>query len=664
MSDILPFSGITRHGYPEPDSAEQSGTDLMVGRHLGSAFRWLRVRPGRFRGMVTRVHAWSDSLKGMDEDELKTKVRELGRQLSHKEMRIDDAALAFALVREFSWIKLRMRHFDTQIIGGWVLLNGMVAEMETGEGKTLTATLPACTAALARIPVHIITVNDYLAARDAEWMGPIYKAMGLSVGVVTQGMRLEERRNAYRCDITYGSNKAVAFDYLKDRLLMGRDTGPIRMRVERLYRDNARIDRLCLRGLCFAIVDEVDSVLIDEARTPLIISGPGAHTGEADIYQKALELAGCLRESDDYTLDSSHRKADLTDEGKERVRALSESLTGIWRGTFRRETLVRQALAATHLFVKDRDYLVKQGKVQIIDEYTGRLMSDRSWEGGIHQMIEIKEGCEMTPQNETLARISFQRFFRRYRHLAGMTGTAKEVARELWSVYRLYTVSIPSQTPIARREYRAMVYADAATKWDAVVTRIAELHARGRPVLAGTRSVKASEYLSQRLSDAGLPHQILNARQDQEEAQIIAQAGRIGQITVATNMAGRGTDIRLTPEVRELGGLHVIATERHDARRIDRQLFGRCGRQGDPGSFESVAALTDDLFAPHLETLLGRIVLSRVKSDHRLGRCLGNLFAWYAQWTVERKHFYMRRDLMKLDESVARAMAFSGPGEG
>jgi preprotein translocase subunit SecA len=494
-------------------------------------------------------------------------------------------------------------------------------------------------------------------------MRPLYEAFGLRVGTVVQGMSPDDRRRAYQCDVTYCTNKEVVFDYLKDRLVLGQQPGYIQMQLERLSGSHARIDRLLLRGLPFAIVDEADSILIDEARTPLIISGPADNSYETQVYEQALAVAKALRPGEDFTIEEGKRTLDLTEEGKHRVRDLAQPLGPVWTGTYRREEMIRQALTAMHLFCRDREYIVRDDKIQIVDEYTGRTMADRSWERGLHQLIEAKEGCKITAQNETLARISYQRFFRRYRHLAGMTGTAREVANELWSVYRLNVVPIPTNRPLARIGLPERICLTAEEKWSEIVAAISELNGQGRPVLVGTRSVAASEQLSALLTGSGLPHRVLNARQDKEEAEIIAGAGQGGRITVATNMAGRGTDISLGADVRERGGLHVIATELHDAKRIDRQLFGRCGRQGDPGSYQAIVSLEDDLLKSYGEKALGRIISGWVQNGSAYGQRTAKLFASYVQHTAQRKHFHMRRDLLKFDESMESAIAFSGRGE-
>ena len=646
--------------YPERSHTEENALDRVLAgltERIRRA-RWRGIAP--FRSIVGAVNQAAPRYDGMSLEELGWQARALRPELKSRGFQHDLVARTFALIREVAARRVEMRHFDVQLVGGYVLLQGMVAEMRTGEGKTLTATLPACTAALAGIPVHIITVNDYLAQRDAAWMAPVYRALGLKVGVIHHDMGLEERREAYRCDITYCTNKEVVFDYLRDRLEMGRRPGPIQARLERAYGKAKRLDRLRLRGLCFAIVDEADSVLVDEARTPLIISGPGDSSYEAALYRQALDLSEELEPDRDYTVDFPKRTVDLTTAGCARLEELGERVGGLWTGRVRREELVRQSLTARLLFHRDRHYVLKEGKVQIVDEYTGRTMPGRSWEGGLHQLIETKEECEVTTQTEVLGRISYQRFFRRYLTLAGMTGTAEEASRELWSVYRLPVVTIPTHKPMIRRTLPARVYATSAEKWTAVVARLAELHASGRPVLVGTRTVADSRRLSELMHEAGVPCRVLNALQDEHEADIVSRAGRLGQVTVATNMAGRGTDIKLDAEVTALGGLHVIATELHDAGRIDRQLFGRCARQGDPGSCETFVSLEDDLLHGHPHLARAARALRPKPGGARW--IVTRVFR-AAQRRAERRHYLMRRDLLKLDDSVENALAFAGRGE-
>jgi preprotein translocase subunit SecA len=475
-------------------------------------------------------------------------------------------------------------------------------------------------------------------------------------------MTLEARQAAYACDVTYCTNKEMAFDYLKDRLMLGRHQSRLQLQLERLSGAPARLQRLMLRGLCYAIVDEADSVLIDEARTPLIIAGGDAQVPAQCAYHDALTLAGQLTAGRDFMCDERERTVRLTASGQERLTVLTAGYSGFWSGQRRREAFISQALTALHLMQRDTHYLVKDGTVQIIDEFTGRIMSDRAWEHGLHQLIETKEGCVLTGVHAPLARISYQRLFRRYLRLAGMTGTAQEVRGELWSVYRLPVVTLPPHRAPQRRHLGTRVYATTDAKQAAVVAHVEQVHARGQPVLVGTRSVGASEQLSRLLTAAGLAHQVLNARQDRDEADIVARAGEPGRITVATNMAGRGTDIRLAPGVAARGGLHVLATEGHEARRIDRQLFGRCGRQGDPGSQALLVSLEDEImtvYAGRLWRWLGSAVVRALPWAHRIAACVLRR----AQWRAERQHARLRRDLLTMDEHLETALAFAGRHE-
>jgi len=457
-----------------------------------------------------------------------------------------------------------------------------------------------------------------------------------------------------------GTNKQLVFDYLKDRLMLGRDERTMQLQIEGLHAAHARTDRLLLRGLCFVIVDEVDSVLVDEARTPLIISNVADTSQEEQVYAEAVGIARQLTSGSDFAIRPREHEVELTDRGKRRATELAQPYGGVWVGPRRREELLRRALSALYLFHKDKQYLVRGGKVQIVDEYTGRIMADRSWERGLHQMIEAKEACAITGQQETLARISYQRFFRRYLRVAGMTGTAREVASELWAVYKLPVVSIPTNRKVQRRHLPDAIYVTADEKWAAIVARLHDLHAQGRPVLVGTGSVAASEHLSELLAAASLPHQVLNARQDQEEAEVVARAGERGRITVATNMAGRGTDIRLGPGVAELGGLHVLATERHDARRIDRQLFGRSGRQGDPGSYQSIVSLEDEIVTHTFKAVAAKMCRPLAREGRHLPVWLGSGLLGVAQRIAERRHARVRSELLKVDEQLRDLLAFAG----
>src|SRR5215831_4106592 len=461
MSSLTLRTEVPRGPYPERLDRPQGALDRYASQAVAPMLRRRLARRGRWIQFPSVVSRYGRELSGLADDGIRRVAETLRSELRTGTDREDRIAQTFALVREVAGRTLGERHFDVQLIGGRVLLAGMIAEMETGEGKTLTATLAACTAALAGIPVHVITVNDYLARRDAEWMGPIYRSLGLTVGVVVHGLEHAARRAAYGCDVTYVTNKEVAFDYLRDRLAVGPHASRTRLQLERLAGDEPRSGRLVLRGLCYAIVDEADSVFIDEARTPLIISGGDATGTEHRLYTTALALADGLVVGRDFSVDERDRAVRLNGAGELRLDDLAQVLGGIWAGRRRRDELVRQALTARHLFHRDRHYIVRDRKVHIIDEFTGRLMSDRSWEHGLHQLIEVKEGCPITPRHEPLARISYQRFFQRYLRLAGMTGTAREVAAELWSVYRLAVMSIPTNRPLRRHPAADALFATA-----------------------------------------------------------------------------------------------------------------------------------------------------------------------------------------------------------
>ena len=648
--------GIATGSYPEREDVRESWLDRTTSAVFGALYQ--RFGPNHLdRGFLRQVARASEGLELLTVHELSEMASVLRRDLHRNGLRPDLVASAFAVIREVSGRTLGMRHFDVQLLGGWAMMRGKVAEMETGEGKTLTATLPAATAALAGIPVHIITVNDFLVARDAAWMKPLYDVLGLSVGTILEGMSPTDRRRAYGCSITYCTNKQVVFDYLKDRLLLQQENRALHLKIEALHRADPRVSRLMMRGLCFAVVDEADSVLVDEARTPLIISGGRGAGDEERVYRQALGAARRMLAGRDYLVSERERHVDLTDLGRAHAARLTNRYGGVWNVPGHRENIVRQALAALHLYLRDKHYIVDEGQVRIVDEYTGRVMADRSWERGLHQMVEAKEGLEISGRQETLARISYQRFFRRYLRLAGMTGTAREVAGELWAVYGLNTVRIPTNRPQARKIHGDLLYPTSRAKWQAIAEQVAELHKSGRPVLVGTRSVADSEHISGLLNEAGIQHSVLNARQNRTEAEIVAQAGQPGRVTVATNMAGRGTDIRLAPGVGEAGGLFVIASERHEAGRIDRQLFGRSGRQGDPGEGQAVVSLDDEL----IRSVFGSL-LDRLRSGHLPGWLGRMLFSW-AQRTTERRHSAIRKRLLHSDESLQDLLAFSGRGE-
>lgn len=588
----------------------------------------------RLKAVVDQVCALEPELASLGDEDLSAKTGLFKSRLEKGEPLDSILSEAFAVVREVSSRLLGMRHFDVQIMGGIVLHEGNIAEMKTGEGKTLAATLPVYLNALTGEGVHVVTVNDYLAARDAEWMGPIYRALGLSCGVVVHGLSTAERRLAYACDITYGTNNQFGFDYLRDNMAVY-STGIVQRRLN------------------YAIVDEVDSILIDEARTPLIISGPSGKP--KDTYHKFAHIVRQLKEEVDYVVDEKARSVVPTEKGVARV----EKILGV-TNLYEDESMelshyLNQALRAHALMQRDRDYVVKDGKVIIVDEFTGRLMFGRRYSDGLHQAIEAKEGVRVEEESQTLATITFQNYFRMYKKLAGMTGTAATEADEFRKIYGLDVVAIPTNEPMIRVDYPDAVYATERAKFEAVVEEIADCYRLQRPVLVGTVSIEKSEKLSGMLKRRGIAHQVLNAKYHEKEAQIISKAGQQGTVTIATNMAGRGTDIVLGDGVKDLDGLHVIGTERHDARRIDDQLRGRSGRQGDPGSSRFYLSLEDDLMRLFGSDLVAGI-FERLKMDENqpLEHSMLTRAIERAQKRVEARNFDMRRRVLEYDDVMNR----------
>ncbi|MBP7503128.1 MAG: preprotein translocase subunit SecA, partial [Aquabacterium sp.] len=641
-----------------------------------------------YRRTVTKINALEPTLEGLSDDQLRAKTEEFKQRVAKGESL--DALLpeAFAVVREGSKRVFKMRHFDVQMLGGMALHNGKIAEMRTGEGKTLTATLPVYLNALTGQGVHLVTVNDYLARRDAEWMGKLYNFLGLSVGINLPQMPREDKQAAYAADITYGTNNEYGFDYLRDNMV---------------YEVADRVQR----PLNYAIVDEVDSILIDEARTPLIISGQAEDHTEMYVRINAVvpHLKKQIGEADprtgegviepgDFTADEKSRQVFLTEAGHENAERLLGEAGLLVEGASLYDaaniTLMHHlyaALRAHHLFNKDQHYVVQNGEVTIVDEFTGRLMSGRRWSDGLHQAVEAKEGVHIQAENQTLASITFQNYFRMYKKLAGMTGTADTEAFEFQSIYGLETLVIPPNRVLARKDQLDLVYKTAKEKYTAIAADIKECHERGQPVLVGTTSIENSELIAQLLTQQGLPHQVLNAKQHAREAEIVAQAGRPGMVTIATNMAGRGTDIvlggniekdiqnieadasldeaakaakiealkkdqaELNAKVKELGGLRIIATERHESRRIDNQLRGRAGRQGDPGSSRFYLSLDDPLMRIFAGDRV-RAIMDRLKmpEGEAIEAGIVSRSIESAQRKVEGHNFDMRKQLLEYDD--------------
>lgn len=579
---------------------------------------------------VERINALEPEIKKLKDEDFPRKTQEFKERLGHGESLDDILPEAFALVREAACRTLGMRHFDVQLIGGVVLHQGRIAEMKTGEGKTLVATLPAYLNALEGKGVHVVTVNDYLARRDAEWMRPVYEFCGLTVGVIVHGLDYAERKHAYSCDITYGTNNEFGFDYLRDNMVI-------------------RPENMVQRDLHYAIVDEVDSILIDEARTPLIISGEGDKP--TNLYYQIAKFVPRLERDVDYKVDEKSHIVTLTEEGVKKA----ERYFGVENLAENMELAhhINQGLKAHFLMHRDRDYVVKDGKVIIVDEFTGRLMFGRRYSDGLHQAIEAKEGVKIEKESQTLATITFQNYFRMYRKLAGMTGTAKTEEEEFRKIYGMDVVVIPTHKPMIRIDRPDVVYRTEMGKFRAVVEDIAERYKKGQPVLVGTISIEKSELLSKMLSKRGIPHQVLNAKHHEREAEIIAKAGQKYAVTIATNMAGRGTDIVLGEGVKELGGLYVLGTERHEARRIDNQLRGRSGRQGDPGESRFYVSLEDDLMrlfgSANIEGLMDRLGMD---DDMPIENNLVTKAIENAQKRVEARNFNIRKMVLEYDDVI------------
>ena len=587
--------------------------------------RYLR----RLRPIVARINALEPQMQELADEDFAQRMAEYRQQVQAGERTLDDLLPeVFALVREASRRVMGMRHYDVQLVGGIVLHRGKIAEMKTGEGKTLVATLPVALNALSGKGVHVVTVNDYLATRDAQWMGKLYNFLGLSVGVIVNGLDDQARKEAYGADITYGTNNEFGFDYLRDNM--------------KFY-----ATQLVQRGHNFAIVDEVDSILIDEARTPLIISG--ASDESVGMYRAMDQIVRQLG-PEDYTVDEKARTAMLSEEGVAHCEALLHVDNLFDPANITQQHCILQALKAHHVFKRDVDYIVQNDKVVIVDEFTGRLMDGRRYSDGLHQALEAKENVTIAAENQTLASITFQNYFRMYDKLAGMTGTADTEAVEFHQIYNLEVVSIPPNKPMQRKDYPDLIYRTRKEKYDAIIEAIRELYEKGQPVLVGTISIKTSEMLSQRLKKLNIPHSVLNAKQHAREAEIVAQAGQKGHVTIATNMAGRGTDIVLGEGVLELGGLHILGTERHESRRIDNQLRGRSGRQGDPGSSRFYLSLEDDLMrlfgSDRISGLMEKLGL---KDGEAIENTMVTRAVESAQKRVEAHHFEIRKTLLDYD---------------
>ena len=596
--------------------------------------------------IVNKIEALAPEFEKLTDDELKAKTPEFKERLEKGETLDDLLPEAYATVREAATRVLGMRHYRVQLIGGVILHQGRITEMRTGEGKTLVSTLPAYLNALEGKGVHIVTVNDYLAKRDAEWMGQVHEFLGLTVGVILNSMDNDERREAYNCDITYATNNELGFDYLRDNMVV--------------YKEE-----LVQRELHYAIIDEVDSVLIDEARTPLIISGQSGKSTKlyeaCDIFVKQLTRGTAKelskmdfimneeeQETGDYVVDEKDKNVNLTEEGVRKAERFFQVKNLADPDNLELQHNINLALRAHSLMFRDKDYVVKDDQVLIVDEFTGRIMPGRRFSDGLHQAIEAKEHVKVKRESKTLATITFQNFFNKYAKKSGMTGTALTEEKEFRDIYEMDVVEVPTNLPVARIDYEDAVYKTKEEKFNAVVADIVEAHEKGQPVLVGTINIDTSEYLSDKLKKKGIPHKVLNAKFHELEAEIIADAGQMGAVTIATNMAGRGTDIKLGEGVKELGGLKIIGTERHESRRIDNQLRGRAGRQGDPGESRFYISLEDDLMRLFgSERLMG--LFSAMPDGEQIEHKMLSNAIESAQKKIEGNNFGIRKNLLEFD---------------
>ncbi|MCK5113783.1 MAG: hypothetical protein KAR11_03365 [Phycisphaerae bacterium] len=648
-----------------------TGIDLLWAR-FGLLGGRLQHRTSRYMALASRVLDLQKEIETYTDAALKDRTKQLQAIFRRGRDTLEVRLEAVGIVREVAR-RLRNEHpYKVQVAGAIAMLEGNIIEMATGEGKTLTASLTGTLYGWRGRGCHIITVNDYLAERDADSMRAIYEFCGLTVGFVTGAMEPQQRRAAYQCDITYLTNKEVTADFLRDQLAMGRQRGLSESLLKKIM-DGAgtNTDQLVQRGLGAAIVDEADSVLIDEAVTPLIISGDGGNKLEAETYVEACKIASEFTPTEDYRKNDQYREIELTRAGENRLAKMIEAAQGVWAGFRRSEELVVGALVAREFYENGKQYIIDDDKVVIVDEATGRLMPDREWRDGLHQAVTAWENLEVQPPKDTFARMSFQRYFRLYPTLCGMTGTAREAAGELWDIYRRAVVKIPTNKPCIRKTLPQLTYRTQSAKIAAITEIVQQYHDEAKPVLAGTRSVKASNVLAAGLDDIALGnYQLLNAVNHKAEAEIIAQAGQSAAITVATNMAGRGTDIKLARGVADIGGLRVLLTERHESKRVDRQLQGRCARQGDPGETLSFASLDDELLirhAPWLRNLLAMLSKFPTRSPERQAKPISGPLLWlvnltfkYAQRRATQKAFSQRKGVLKTDTWLDEMLGFSG----
>jgi len=659
---ILPTQDYRRTHIVIPEKLHQ-GMDAVVHRIAG----WYRRRPSvcpLLEREAARISEMARDLVSLSDRRLRDRLANMQNQFRRQAKGYESILPeALACLVEVARRTLGLLPYPVQVMGASALYRGHLVEMATGEGKSLTACLPSVLAAWTGRPFHFITVNDYLAGRDAVEMGPFYTYCGVSVGCVLAQMDPRERRLNYDKGVVYTTLKEIVADFLRDRLILGALHHPSRRLLRQLLQPQVRnLEGVVLRGLDTAIVDEADSVLIDEAVTPLIISRAEKNAPLVEACGAAHCMAASLNAGIDYLVDRKYKEITLTKEGIRKVEEHAEQLQGIWRGPARREELVRQSLTAREFYQRDQQYVILDGKVVIVDEFTGRLMPNRTWRHGLHQAVEAKEGLEINDPSDTLARLSFQRFFRFFRKLSGMTGTAWEATAEFWHIYKLPVLKIPTNRPCIRKMVPDSVFYSEADKWEAIVREIERWRRSGRPVLVGTRSVKASERLAGMLQSRGYEFNLLNAVRHKEEARIVAAAGEQNRITISTNMAGRGTDIKLGRGVASMGGLHVIATERHESGRIDRQLFGRAARQGDPGSAQAFMSVDDELIQRFVPAAMRNQLATALRGRAPGAYLLAQTALIHAQRAAQRLAYRQRKNVLKMDTWLEEALSFTGAG--
>lgn len=656
---MLPSTDYRRTWIPRPDKVSE-GLDVALEYLVGSFRRSQRFK-AELEATAERIHVKSTEASTLTDRQLKaelgayrTAVKRSGPGLAQ----VVEGALPYLIEAAFRTVGLKP--YPVQVMAALALDRGYLAEMATGEGKSLTAALAGVLAGWSGRPCHILTTNDYLAGRDAWEFNSLYRYCGLTVGAVVAELDPAKRKELYRHDVVYTTSKELLADFLRDRIYLGRLHHPQRRLLREILEPYRRIgDGVVLRGIDTAIIDEADSVMIDEAVTPLIISTQQENEWLVEATTSASGLVTQF-DSDDYTIDQKYREIEFKETGLERLEDVAPSLPPIWRGASRREEIMRQALVARQFYHLDQHYVIADGKIVIVDEFTGRLMHSRSWGNGLHQAVEAKEGLALTAPTETLARLSFQRFFRLFRRLSGMTGTAKEASSEFWHIYRLPVITIPTHRPMIRDHLPPAYFQQADDKWRSILADIEAVHGDGRPVLVGTRSVSSSRKIADLLDHACIPYRLLNATHHEDEAMIIKQAGQAHKITIATNMAGRGTDIKLTPDVVKLGGLHVIVAERNESGRIDRQLVGRCARQGDPGSSRIFASLEDDLITRYGSRTV-RKVADFAFDQQRVepGLLLNHAFDRAAE-AAQKLAYQRRKTVLRTDTWLDDALIFAG----